>query len=220
VGNDQAHAADQMSVRAALPIRDSAFGTTHWRVERWDAEQTRYAYNRLKDLGIVVPIENRGYRANAAITPGLFRRVGVAPYEVSEVVGNLITNAGWTRLMNLLTNQAATQALDATHARIGVGNSNTAEAYADTDLGAVAGSANRWFQLVSGAGTLGTRTLAFSATFGTADGNFAWNEFGLDFGTASGNTVTAPLFNHKAGIAQGTKASGQTWTATATITWT
>jgi hypothetical protein len=84
----------------------------------------------------------------------------------------------------------------------------------------VAGSANRWFQLVSGVGTLGTRTLAFSATFGTADGNFAWNEFGIDQGTASGNTVTAPLFNRKAGIAQGTKAAGQTWTATATITFT
>jgi hypothetical protein len=148
-----------------------------------------------------------------------FQTFGVTPYRVSEVVGNLITNAGWTRLMNLLTNQGATQALDATHARIGVGNSNTAEAYTDTDLGAAAGSANRWFQLVSGAGTLGTRTLAFSATFASGDGNFAWNEFGLDFGTASGNTVTAPLFNHKAGIAQGTKASGQSWTATATITF-
>jgi len=136
------------------------------------------------------------------------------------VDGNLITTNGWTRLSNLLTNQGATQALDATHTRIGVGNSNTAETYADTDLGAVAGSANRWFQLVSGAGSLGTRTLAFSATFGTADGNFAWNEFGIDVGnTASGNTVAALLFNHKAGIAQGTKASGQTWTATATITF-
>jgi len=137
----------------------------------------------------------------------------------TAIEGNLITNAGWTRLMNLLTNQGATQALDATHARIGAGNGSTAEAYTDTDLSAAAGSANRWFQLVSGAGSLGTRTLAFSATFGTSDGNFAWNEFGIDFGTASGNTVTAPLFNRKVS-SQGTKASGQTWTATATITFT
>ena len=148
-----------------------------------------------------------------------FRRLHVAPYLSTVVDGNLITNAGWTRLMNLLTNQGATQAYDATHTRIGVGNSNTAEAYTDTDLGAAAGSANRWFQLVSGAGTLGTRTLSWSATFGTSDGNFAWNEFGIDQGTASGNTVTAVFLNHKAGIAQGTKASGQTWTATATLTF-
>ncbi len=125
--------------------------------------------------------------------------------------------------MNLLTAQGGTQALTATSVRIGVGNSNTAEAYTDTDLGAAAGASNRYFQPVSGAGTLGTRTLAFAATFGTADGNFAWNEFGLDVGTptvSGGTTVNALLFNHKAGIAQGTKASGQTWTATATLTFT
>jgi len=183
---------------------DMARGTTLWRVDRWDADQTFWAKRRT------------GLDAPAAAD---FWRLGIESYETSEVLGNLITNAGWTRLMNLLTNQGGTQALDATHARIGAGNSNTAEAYTDTDLGASAGSSNRWFQLVSGAGTLGTRTLAFTATFGTSDGNFAWNEFGLDFGTASGNTVTAPLFNHKAGIAQGTKASGQTWAATATLTF-
>jgi hypothetical protein len=203
VGIDSARASDDLCIGVRAPFADQAFGTTHWRVQRWDAEQTSW-------------VARKTGREPHAID---FQTFGVTPYRVSEVVGNLITNAGWTRLMNLLTNQGATQALDATHARIGVGNSNTAEAYTDTDLGAAAGSANRWFQLVSGAGTLGTRTLAFSATFASGDGNFAWNEFGLDFGTASGNTVTAPLFNHKAGIAQGTKASGQSWTATATITF-
>lgn len=207
---DLARAFDRLGVTAGTPLTDGGFGTTHWRVDRWDAEQTRYAQHRL-DL----PRRGTGSRVDALD----FELLEIAPYDTSLVAGNLITNAGWTRLMNLLTNQGATQALDATHARIGVGNSNTAEAYADTDLGASAGSSNRWFQLVSGAGTLGTRTLSFSATFASGDGNFAWNEFGLDFGTASGNTVTAPLFNHKAGIAQGTKASGQTWTATATITF-
>lgn len=183
---------------------DLARGTTLWRVDRWDAEATAWAAGRLgrQPLGVD------------------FGRLHIASYETTELLGNLITTNGWTRLSNLLTNQGATQALDATHTRIGAGDSNTAEAYGDTDLGAAAGSTHRWFQLVSGAGSLGTRTLAFAATFGTADGNFAWNEFGIDVGnTASGNTVAALLFNHKAGIAQGTKASGQTWTATATITF-
>lgn len=204
MGNDHAHAHEGLGVGVLSPLREGGFGTTAWRVERWDDDATRWVKTR---TGLAAP------------TADDFRRLGVGSYRTTEFVGNLITNAGWTRLMNLLTNQGTTQALDATHARIGAGNSNTAEAYTDTDLGAAAGSANRWFQLVSGAGALGTRTLAFSASFGTADGNFAWNEFGIDFGTASGNTVTAPLFNHKAGIAQGTKASGQTWTATATITF-
>lgn len=204
MANDVARAADHFGVGVQTAPTDRGVGTTHWQVRRWDEDQTRWVQNR---AGLLAP--------QAAD----FDRLGVAPYRTTELVGNLITNAGWTRLMNLLTNQGATQALDATHARIGVGNSNTAEAYTDTDLGAAAGSANRWFQLVSGAGTLGTRTLAFTASFASADGNLAWNEFGIDFGTASGNTVTAPLFNHKAGIAQGTKASGQTWSATATLTF-
>lgn len=207
MGIDSARAHDRLGLAVTAPLGEGAFGTTRWRVDRWDGEQTNYVKHR---TGLIAPDATD------------FRHLGVTPYHTSEVVGNLITNAGWTRLMNLLTNQGGTQALSSTAVRIGVGNSNTAEAYADTDLGAAAGSSNRYFQPVSGAGTLGTRTLAFSATFGTADGNFAWNEFGLDVGTptvSGGTTVAALLFNHKAGIAQGTKASGQTWTATATITF-
>lgn len=200
---DFAHGRDSLSVGVQVPIVDSCHAHTVWTVERWGEYDTQFLTREL------------GYEPKADD----FKTHGIEPYRVTEVVGNLITNAGWTRLMNLLTNQGATQALDATHARIGVGNSNTAEAYTDTDLIASAGSTNRWFQLVTGAGTLGTRTLAFSASFASADGNFAWNEFGIDFGTASGNTVTAPLFNRKAGIAQGTKTLGQVWTTTATITF-
>jgi hypothetical protein len=204
MSNEAARASDTMDVGVATHLAESPRAHTVWVVDRWDADATTWVKRR---SGLAAP------------TDAAFRKLKVQPYRTSEVVGNLITNVGWTRLMNLLTNQGATQAYDATHTRIGAGNSNTAEAYADADLNAAAGSANRWFQLVSGAGSLGTRTLAWSATFGTADGNFAWNEFGIDLGTASGNTVTAPLLNHKAGIAQGTKASGQTWTATATITF-
>ncbi|GII88272.1 hypothetical protein Ssi03_62620 [Sphaerisporangium siamense] len=206
--SDIARAVEGVAVGVGTALTDALHGTTRWLVERWDAEQTTWVRRR---SGLAAP-------AGAD-----FARLGVRPYATSEVMGNLITNNGWTRLMNLLTNQGGTQALDATHVRIGVGNSNTAEAYTDTDLAAAAGASNRYFQPVSGAGTLGTRTLSFAATFGTADGNFAWNEFGLDItsGTAAGGTtVGATLFNRKAGIAQGTKASGQTWTATATLTFT
>jgi hypothetical protein len=202
---DAGRASDGLSVAVMAPLLESGIGTTRWQVERWDADQAAWVAGR---SGLAAPQASD------------FHALGVESYLTTEVVGNLVTNAGWTRLMNLLTNQGATQAMDATHTRIGVGNSNTAEAYTDTDLGAAAGSANRWFQLVSGAATLGTRTLAYSATFGTSDGNMSWNEFGLDLGTASGNTVTAPLFNHKAGIAQGAKVAGQVWSATATVTWT
>ena len=207
MGNDIARAHDGLGVGAGTALAERSFGTTRWRVQRWDADQTRWVKTK---TGLVAPDADD------------FMRLRVASYETTELVGNLITNAGWTRLMNLLTAQGGTQALSSTATRIGVGNSNTAEAYTDTDLGASAGSSNRFFQPVSGSGSLGTRTLSFSAAFGTSDGNFAWNEFGIDVGTptvSGGTTVNALLFNHKAGIAQGTKASGQTWTATATITF-
>jgi hypothetical protein len=213
VGIDFARAHEGLGVGVSTLLPELGRGTTHWRVERWDEDQTAWALRHVEEEFHFLPTR---------IRPAHFERFGLLPYSSTEVVGNLITNAGWTRLMNLLTAQGGTQALTSTSVRIGVGNSNTAEAYADTDLGAAAGSANRFFQPVSGSGALGTRTLAFAATFGTADGNFAWNEFGLDVGTptvTSGTTVNALLFNHKAGIAQGTKASGQTWTATATITF-
>lgn len=209
MGIDHAYAVDLLGVGVQSPLREGGFGTTLWRVDRWDAEQTAWAQARL------------GQSRVEAID---FDQLRLRPYSTTEFAGNLITTAGWARISNLLTNQSATQALDATHTRIGVGDATTpAEAYADTDLAAAAGSTHRWFQPVSGAGTVGTRTLAFAASFGTADGNFAWNEFGIDQTTSTAtatNAVGAMLFNHKVAIAQGTKASGQTWTATATLTFT
>jgi hypothetical protein len=184
---------------------ERGFGTTIWQVQRWNQDQVKRAQDRLQ---IVKP------------EPADFASLGLEPYSVTSTKGNLITNLGYARIGNLFTNQGATQAFDATHGRIGAGNGVTAVTYADTDLSAAAGSTNRWFQLISGAWTIGaTRTWTVAATFGTADGNFTWSEFGIDQGTASSNAVVAILWNH-ALSSQGTKASGQIWTATATITWT
>ncbi len=206
MSDDVGRAVDGIGVGARASLAELSRGTTIWRIERWDAEATRWVRRR---SGLLKPAAD------------VFRRLLVPSYETSEVVGNVVTTAGWTRASNLLTNQSATQALDATHTRIGAGDGAGSAAAGDTDLSASSGSTHRWFQLVGGAGTVLTNTLAFTATFASADGNFAWNEFGIDVGnTSSGNTVAALLYNHKTSIAQGTKASGQTWAATATVTFT
>jgi hypothetical protein len=187
------------------------YSTTRFR--RFDEEQTSWASRRLGGA----PVGRPGF-----VQPDLadFIRLGVTPYNTTEHVGNLVLNAGWTRLMNLLTNQGATQAYDATHTRIGVGDTNTAAAYTQTDLAAAVNAANRYWQLVSGAGSLGTRTLSWSASFGTGNANFHWQEWGIDQGTASAaDAATAPMLN-RAVSDQGTKVSGQTWTATTTFTFT
>lgn len=145
---------------------------------------------------------------------------GLKPYEVVEHSGNLLTTVGVTRIWNLLTNQGATQAFDSTHTRVGVGNTGNAagtEAAGDTDLA----GASKYFQVVGGAGTVSTNTLSFTSTFPTGQGNFAWNEWGIDQGTSSAATVTAPLLNHKivsGGL--GTKTSSASWAFTVTLSLT
>jgi hypothetical protein len=170
--------------------------------ERWDAEQTQWVKRR---SGLAEP------------DAWYFRRLGVKPYSVTEHEGNLVTDAGWNLMMKNTAGSAGTL-FSATVGRIGVGDSSTAPAYGDTALNA---STNKQYKLISAAPTVGSTHstgLVFSATFGTSQANFAWNEFGTDQGTADGTTVTAVFFNH--GVSsQGTKASGQTWAVTETITW-
>lgn len=140
-------------------------------------------------------------------------------YEINEIPGNLVTTAGWTRIVTLIT-AGTGNLISSTTARLGVGDGAGTAAIGDTDLSASAGSTHRWFQ--TGTVTAPSNVLTLAAVFASADGNFAWNEMGIDIGTAtvsSGNTVNAVLLNHKTSIAQGTKASGQVWTATATITF-
>lgn len=140
-------------------------------------------------------------------------------YETNQVPGNLLTTAGIGRIATLL-NAGTGNLISSTTARVGVGNSNTTAVIGDTDLNAAAGSTNRWFQTCTV--TIPSNVLTFVAVFASADGNFAWLETGIDIGTAtvsSANTVNAVLLNHKNGIAQGTKASGQVWTATASVTF-
>lgn len=175
-------------------------------VEKWDADATAWVQRR---SGIGVP------RAAA------FAALGVRPFEVVATEGNLLTTAGLTRLQSLLLG-AGGQAATNTSSRLGTGNGAGTAAVGDTDLSASAGSTNRWFQAMdatfpSASGAVAT----FKATFASGDGNYAWNEWGIDIGTptvASSAVVAATLLNHKTSAALGTKTAGSTWALTVTIT--
>lgn len=141
--------------------------------------------------------------------------------------GNLLTRIGLARIGNLLIGTASYQALNVTHCRIGVGDSNTAAATTDTDLGAASGSGHRQYKLVDsvaqGTGaSSGVTTIV--ATFATGQANFAWAEWGIDGGTADGTTVTSDaattpgLINHKiTSLLTKTSAVVAVFTATITI---
>jgi hypothetical protein len=135
---------------------------------------------------------------------------------------NLLTTNGINRMLNL-TIAAGGQGLTNTATRLGTGNGSGTAAAGDTDLSAAAGSANRWFQVMDATfPSVATNVLTAKATWATGDGNYAWNEWGLDVGTptvTSSNTVAALLFNHKTSAALGTKTTGS-WVLTVTVTIT
>ncbi len=58
-----------------------------------------------------------------------------------------------------------------------------------------------------------SQTVTWRSVFGSSEANFSWNEFTV----ANGNSDSADNLNRKVD-AQGTKASGQTWTLDLSIT--
>lgn len=165
-----------------------------------------------------------GYEPNAED----FKRFSADPYAVVEVDGNLITTNGLGAITNLVTGIGG-QVFSNARGIVGVGATATAATVADTVLGANAGSA--WYQGIDGSGlsrtttTVTNDTIQAIATFASADGNFAWNEWCWASSTAGTITPSATLasvatgtlmLNHKI-ASMGTKASGASWVFTTTV---
>lgn len=143
---------------------------------------------------------------------------GADPDEELEDEGNLLLNAGITRLLNLAIGAGGTAFTNGT-SRLGVGNGSTAVVATDTDLSAAAGTGNRLFHTMDATyPQVSDQTMTFRATFQDAEANFAWNEWGIDQGGGSGETavVEAPMLNRRV-VTLGSKASG-VWTLTVTVT--
>lgn len=187
-------------------IRDTFKWTPVARVEKFDDDATQWVARK---SGLLAP------------SADVIAAYGVEPYEVLEVPGNLLTTAGLDRLTKLLLNTGSPTALTATTARIGVGNSSTAEAVGQTDLQAAAGSSNRQFKVMDSTyPQQANGVVTLKSSFATGEANFVWAEWCVDIGTATvtdGTTVNACMLNRKV-AALGTKASG-TWALTVTITF-
>lgn len=212
--SEQAHASEAFGVSVGASLGDGAREHGYLWISKWDQDQTAWASRK---LGGDAP----GQAGFVQPTPYDFHRLGMIPYETRESeYSNLLTQAGWGRLLDRGFGGTA-QGYDATHLRIGVGTATAAATTAQTDLQAATGSSNRQWKLVGTASTSGTGTgtirYTYAASFGTGEGNFAWQEWGSDIGTADGVAAsTTPLLNRSVS-SQGTKASGQTWTATAQL---
>jgi hypothetical protein len=215
-----AGATDQLGVSAGLGMAEFATVQTTFQVDRWDAEQTDWTMRKAqRDYSIPETF---------TLTARRFAEYGVAPYLTTvDENCNLVTEQGWAALLGSIAGTSITLKFGSAAARIAAGTVATAATGADTKLGGDTGGASTtsYYKLVSGAPVITTSsavgTLVFAAAFGTAVANFAWNEFGTDNGSADGVTITAttPVFLNHGISSQGTKASGQTWTATETLSF-
>ena len=120
-----------------------------------------------------------------------------------------LTNAARDLIAQALVGEAFTSFSNA-NARLGVGDSSTAFAVAQTDLQA---STNKLRKAMEAAypSRVGN-ALMFRSIFGTSEANFAWNEWGV-FNAASGGTML-----NRVVASLGTKTSAQSWQFTVTVT--
>jgi len=134
--------------------------------------------------------------------------------ETEERPGNLLLQEGINEIWNLCTGVAAGSTYSNANARIGVGDSSTAEAANQTGLQA---STNKLFKAMNAtypnlSGT-GNVTCNWQSDFLTAEANYAWNEWSID----NGSTRDKNLNRKVPAGGLGTKSSG-TWTLTASVT--
>lgn len=124
------------------------------------------------------------------------------------IEGNLLLNSGIDELWDIVTGASA-NVFDSTYAQIGVGDDGTTAASASqTDL---QGASTDYNAMDSSYPTSTTQAVNFRATYGSAEANFHWNEFVVKQSTSS------ICLNRKVSD-KGTKASGESWTITVTIT--
>lgn len=129
--------------------------------------------------------------------------------EVVEKSGNLLLEEGIQELLDLLIGAAGPTAYNNANARLGVGNSNAGAAASQTGL---QGGSTAFKAMDATFPSRAAQTLTFKSTFGSGDGNFAWEEWTIDNGAVRNKNLNRKVES------LGTKAAGSTWTITVTVT--
>lgn len=140
---------------------------------------------------------------------------GCTPDEVVIKHDNLLLNSGINLMLKLLCGLGGT-AYSSGNAYIRVGSGTTAAAAAQTDL---QGGSKTSKAMDSGYPTVSSQTSSWKASFGSSDGNHAWEEVGVANGSGTPDGSTTILLNRKV-QSFGTKNSGSTWTMQVDITIT
>lgn len=121
------------------------------------------------------------------------------------------TDKGVIAAASLFCGDGAINAYNVTNARLGVGDGSTAFAASQTDLQGT----NKLRHALDSAPSRTNNSVDYTATFGSSEANFAWNELAL-FNSASGDYMaTRRLLS-----GFGTKAITDTWTIVASVVFT
>lgn len=204
-----------MRINAGVGLMETGRHETEFRIDKFDVDQHDWVLEHAEQYFGHVP----------ELRASHFDYFGVKPFEtyVKEDC-NLITDIGWTYIMNGFAGTSVTKFVNAVTGRIGLGTSATAVAYADSALTAIGALTTANWKVINAVPTVGNHTtgLILAASFGLTEANgAAILEFGTDLGTASTLSTAAVggLVTH--GLSSpGTKTAAQVWNATVTITWT
>lgn len=222
MGNDTSAAWERVDVLVTNPLsKDTGACATDIKVERWDEQATAWAWNKAR--------ERYGNRHPEPVRD-LFVALGIVPDLITiEKNCNMVVLGGWAALLGGVGGTSITNKFSATQGRIGFGTSSAAVAATQTFLqGDTGSSSTTSYYALCGAGpTISTAsapaTMVFTASFGGSVANFAWNEFATDNWNVAGVTAQSlgvnEVFFNRGVSSQGTKASGQTWAVTETLSF-
>ncbi len=130
--------------------------------------------------------------------------------EVIEGEGNLLLNEGIGTMWDLIIGVAGVIPYNNANSYIGVGDGTALADAAQTGLQGL----NKFYKgMDAGYPSRTGNTVTWRATFGTAEANFAWNEWTI----ANGNSDAAMNMNRKV-EALGTKPNTQSWQFTVQVT--
>lgn len=121
-----------------------------------------------------------------------------------------LTTAGRDFIAKAIINEAALVFFNNANSYIGVGDSNTAYAAAQTDLQAASNKVRKAMEPTFP--TRATNVLSFRSVFGTADANYVWNEWAVFNASAAGTMLNRAVQN------LGTKTSAASWQLSVDLT--
>jgi hypothetical protein len=125
---------------------------------------------------------------------------------------NIALNEGLQELIDIICGLGTPTKWDNANARLGVGDSNAAENASQTGLQA---ATNKTFKAMdTGYQLRSNQTAEWRATFGSAEANYAWEEYTV----VNAASDTGKNLNRKIS-SKGTKSSGETWTLSLQITF-